>query len=96
MFELNNIIVRNICDILGIEYSDNMVIDDSKKINYYSEKVDSPHIINQFDTEFAEYSKDKINLRNYEIEFIPFDYGSNLFGTIEVRIHNVITELTLK
>lgn len=95
LFELNNIIVGNICDILGIEYSDNMVIDNFKRINYYSEKSDSPHIINQFDTEFAEYSKDKINLRNYEIEFIPFDYGSNLFGTVEVRIHNVITELTL-
>lgn len=95
LFELNNRIVRNICEILSIEYSDEMTITNPHKAIYYDDNVHSIHISNQLDKDFLEYSKDKINLQHYELEFMPFDYGSNLFGNVEVRIHNILTELTL-
>lgn len=95
LFELNNRIVRNICEILSIEYSDEMTITNPHKAIYYDDNVHSTHINNQLDKDFLEYSKDKIKLQHYELEFMPFDYGSNLFGNVEVRIHNILTELTL-
>lgn len=95
LFELNNRIVRNICEILSIEYSDEMTITNPHKAIYYDDNVHSTHINNQLDKGFLEYSKDKIKLQHYELEFMPFDYGSNLFGNVEVRIHNILTELTL-
>lgn len=93
--ELSNEVTRKICDIFDIEYKEDIQLSGSCDSTNYEETLHVDKATNNIDKEFYDYAKDKITFSKYEIDFIPFGFLSRLSGNIEIRIHNILTELKL-
>ena len=95
LFELNNSLVRRICNILNIEYTDNMPIDDLKELSDYLKNNHHFHIRNAVENNFLSYTKDRHEFQHYEVEIKPADYEETALINAEVTVRNILTEVRL-
>lgn len=95
LFELNNNLVRWICSIFNIEYTDNMPIDDLKELADYLKNNNSFHVRNDIEKNLVSYTGDKPEFQRYEVEIKPTDYEENTLTNAEVTVYNILTEVKL-
>lgn len=95
LFELNNKLVRWICDILNIEYTDDMPIDDPKELTVFEKNNTFGHVTNTLEKNFSSYIEEQSGLQYYEVEIDTPNNEENTSDNAEVTIYNILTEVKL-
>lgn len=85
--ELSNDIVKSICDIFNIEYSGMNIC------SLFESETENSGDKSELEKRFEQYAGERINFSNYDIELNVFDAESMFYGSVELKVHNILTEL---